>query len=208
MKGAKPKHDAVRRGLTDSYNEMVTSGSTSGVVMPADIQSDPVQSEIWAWLAPPVNNFTEQDIPNLRLLTYWHAVAQQAEQAIHSDGGRISIFDKIGVKPFKTSDGREIPLVRKNPALTILKEASTEIRALSDMLGLSPLARSRIGLMEATTVKTAADTAKMFKSIDAAYELPEIVVTDVQDGNNLFTRGARDGPRLREMSFVNVPSCF
>lgn len=182
MKGAKPKHDAIRRGLSDSYGLAVREGS-SGVLMPQDIAEDPVQSEIWAWLAPPVNSFTEQDIPTLRLLTYWHAVARQAEQAIHSEDGKIAIFDKIGVKPFKNADGREIPLVRKNPALTILKEASAEIRALSDMLGLSPLARSRIGLMDATATKTAADTAAMFKSIDAEYELPEseVVIEDAED---------------------------
>lgn len=182
MKGAKPKHNAIRRGLSDSYGLAVREGS-SGVLMPQDIAEDPVQSEIWAWLAPPVNSFTEQDIPTLRLLTYWHAVARQAEQAIHSEDGKIAIFDKIGVKPFKTKDGNEIPLVRKNPALTILKEASVEIRALSDMLGLSPLARSRIGLMDATATKTAADTAAMFKSIDAAYELPEseVVIEDAED---------------------------
>lgn len=182
MKGAKPKHNAIRRGLSDSYGLAVQDGGT-GVLMPRDIAQDPVQSEIWAWLAPPVNSFTEQDIPTLRLLTYWHAVARQAEQAIHSEDGKIAIFDKIGVKPFKNADGREIPLVRKNPALTILKEASSEIRALSDMLGLSPLARSRIGLMDATSTKTAADTAAMFKSIDAAYELPEseVVIEDAED---------------------------
>lgn len=182
MKGAKPKHNAIRRGLSDSYGLAVREGS-SGVLMPQDIAEDPVQSEIWAWLAPPVNSFTEQDIPTLRLLTYWHAVARQAEQAIHSEDGHIAIFDKIGVKPFKTADGREVPLVRKNPALTILKEASSEIRALSDMLGLSPLARSRIGLMDATATKTAADTAAMFKSIDAAYGLPEseVVIEDAED---------------------------
>lgn len=182
MRGAKPKHNAIRRGLSDSYGLAVREGS-SGVLMPQDIAEDPVQSEIWAWLAPPVNSFTEQDIPTLRLLTYWHAVAHQAEQAIHSEDGKIAIFDKIGVKPFKTPDGREVPLVRKSPALTILKEASSEIRALSDMLGLSPLARSRIGLMDATATKTAADTAAMFKSIDAAYELPEseVVIEDAED---------------------------
>ena len=35
--------------------------------------------------------------------------------------------------------------------------------------------------MDATTVKTAADTAAMFKSIDAAYELPEVVIEDAED---------------------------
>lgn len=176
-KGAKPKQGAIRRGVKDSYG--LKKKETAGVVMPADIAEDPVQREIWTWIAPPVNNFTEQDIPNLRLLVYWHGVAAQAQQAMHSESGQISIFDKIGVKPFKTQDGREIPLVRKNPALTILKDASAEIRALSDQLGLSPLARSRIGLMEATTVKTAADTAAMFQSIDAAYGLPESEIVEI-----------------------------
>ena len=180
MKGRKPKDGAIRRGLSDSY-ALTKPEEIRGVAMPPDIMEDPVQSEIWAWVAPPVNNFTEQDMPTLRLLVYWHAVAAQAQQALHSEDGTIDIFDKIGVKPFKTEDGRSVPLVRKNPALQIMKEASAEIRALSDMLGLSPLARSRIGLMDAATVKTAADTAAMFKSIDAAYELPEVVVEDAQD---------------------------
>lgn len=181
MKGAKPKQNAIRRGLSDSYG--LAKSESVGVSMPEDIRRDPVQSEIWAWIAPPTNSFSEQDVPTLRLLTYWHAVAQQAEQAIHSEDGRINIFDEIGVKPYKTPNGDDVPLVRKNPALTILKEASSEIRALSDMLGLSPLARSRIGLMDAAKVKTAADTSAMFKSIDAAYELPEseVVIEDVQD---------------------------
>lgn len=180
MRGRKPQHDAIRRGVSDSY-ALSEREERIGVTMPADIAQDAVQSEIWAWVAPPVNNFTEQDIPNLRLLVYWHAVAAQAEQALHAKDGTVRIFDKIGVKPFKTEDGREVPLVRKNPALTILKEASAEIRALSDMLGLSPLARSRIGLMDATTVKTAADTAAMFRTIDEAYGLPEVVVEDAED---------------------------
>ena len=179
MRGAKPKHDAIRRGLSDAYGLAIED--SSGVAMPHDIAADPVQSEIWAWIAPPVNGFSEQDVPTLRLLTYWHAVACQAEQAIHSEDGSLAIFDQVGVKPFVAEDGSEVPLVRKSPALTILKDASSEIRALSDMLGLSPLARSRIGLMDATTVKTAADTAKIFKGINAAYELPDVVVEDAED---------------------------
>ena len=37
--------------------------------------------------------------------------------------------------------------------------------------------------MDATATKTAADTAAMFKSIDAAYELPEseVVIEDAED---------------------------
>lgn len=183
MKGRKPDQKAIRRGLRDSYD--IASGDAVGVKMPLDIAQDPVQSEIWAWIAPPVNSFTEQDMPTLRLLCYWHAVAAQAQAAMHSFDGKIGIFDKIGVKPFLAEDGREVPLVRKNPALQVLKEASSEIRALSDMLGLSPLARSRIGLINATTVKTAADTAAMFATIDDAYgELPEILEVEAVDAED------------------------
>lgn len=171
MKGAKPKQDAIRRGITDAYG--LAKAESVGISMPEDVANDPVQSEIWAWLVPPANNFSTQDIPQLKELVFWHAVYAQAQQALQSENGTIHIFDKIGNKPFKTPDGRDIPLVRKNPAIAILKDASAEIRMLSDQLGLSPLARSRIGLMDAVKVKSAADTAAMFKSIDAAYGLPE-----------------------------------
>lgn len=172
MKGRKPQQGAVRRGLRDASALQAAPPADVGVAMPADIAADPVQSEIWAWIAPPSNCFSEQDLPTLRLLCHWHAVAAQAQEAMRAEDGGVDIFDRIGTKPFAASDGRELPLVRKNPALTVLKEASSEIRALSDMLGLSPLARSRIGLLNASTVKTAAEIRQSFASIDAGY--PEL----------------------------------
>lgn len=114
-----------------------------GVSMPDDIALDPVQSAIWKSIAPDgANRFSEQDVPELRLLCYWHAVARQAQEAIAKGDGHINIFDRVGTKPYKTSDGKSVPLVRKNPALGVLKEASAEIRALSDQLGVSPRSRA------------------------------------------------------------------
>lgn len=114
-----------------------------GVSMPDDIALDPVQSAIWKSLAPEGGNpFAEADVPTLRLLCYWHAVARQAQEAIAKGDGHIDIFDRIGTKPYKADDGGSVPLVRKNPALGVLKEASAEIRALSDQLGISPRSRS------------------------------------------------------------------
>ena len=179
MKGRMPDQKAIERIMKPGA--IIKDEDRIGVTMPRDIAEDPVQSKIWAWIAPPVNSFTEQDVPALRLLCFWHATAAQAQQVMHSQDGRVNIFDKVGVKPFKTEDGKEIALVRKNPAIQVLKEASAEIRALSDMLGLSPLARSRIGLMDATKVKTAADTAAMFAAIEDAYgALPEAEILEVE----------------------------
>lgn len=181
MKGRKPDQNAVRRGLADSYAEMAAQPEgVHGLSMPDDIAADPVRSEIWSWICPPVNSFAPQDIPLLRRLVFVHAALAQCEQSMTAGDGTVGIFDKIGVKPFRTEDGREIPLVRENPAIGSWKKMDAEARALSDMLGLSPLARSRIGLMDATKVKTAADTAAMFRSIDAAYELPS-EVADAED---------------------------
>lgn len=150
--------------MSDAY-AIAPTEERHGVVMPADVASDPLQADIWAWIAPPTNTFTEQDLPVLRLLVHWHAVAAQAQAEMKGEDGSVAIFGKV-----LTEDGDKMV---KSPAVQVLKTASAEIRALSDMLGLSPLARSRIGLLNATTVKTAADTAAMFKSIDAAYALPE-----------------------------------
>ncbi|MEC4294036.1 P27 family phage terminase small subunit [Adlercreutzia shanghongiae] len=153
-----------------------------GVSMPAEVAADLVQSEIWALIAPPVNNFTDADIPNLKLLVYWHALAAQVQQDMAGDYGTIRALEKIGEKGGE--DGEPpVPITRKHPGVSVLKTCSTEIRALSDQLGLSPLARSRIGLMDAVTTKTAADTAAMFRSIDAAYAklLPEAEVVEVED---------------------------
>lgn len=129
--------------------------ASMGVRMPDDIASDPIQAEIWANIAPENNRFKSSDIPALRLLVYWHAVAKTAEDAMHGADGRLGVFDKIGVKPFKTPDGQSIPLMRKSPALTVLKEASAEIRLLSDMLGISPASKTPVPV-EVRTSKNAA----------------------------------------------------
>ena len=77
-RGRKPKSDAIRRGLKSAYDMHVASGDAVGLWMPDDIAEDEVLAEIWAWIAPPTNRFTEQDLPNLRLLVNWHKIAMQA----------------------------------------------------------------------------------------------------------------------------------
>lgn len=159
MKGRKPDQNAIRRGIKDNFITTTADQPKQGVEMPADIAIDPVQSAIWDMIAPPVNNFIEADIPTLKLLCYWHAVAAHAQQEMAGEIGT----GKVNVL-IKTDKG-----YTKHPSLNTLKQASAEIRALNDQLGLSPLARSRIGLLQVTTVKTATETASMFKSIDGAY---------------------------------------
>lgn len=114
------------------------------VQMPGDVAADPALRSVWESVVQAGSGFSEQDVPALRLLCFWHAVAAEA-QAQMSEGGGLALFDPVSVKPFPGDDGEPALMVRKAPALSVLKEASAEIRLLSDALGVTPSARSRIG---------------------------------------------------------------
>ena len=109
--------------------------------MPESVASDDYQSQIWASVTAS-GRFSDEDAPNLALLCYWHAVANQAREAMALGGNEIEILDATAYKPIRGKGGKRLKMMRKNPALTVLKEASTEIRALSDQLGLSKSARN------------------------------------------------------------------
>lgn len=114
------------------------------VAIPDDIAADGTMAGIWAELVADDGRFTEQDVPALRLLCFWHAVAMEAQRQM-THNGKLAIFDPIALKPFTDATGKAPFMVRKSPALTVLKEATAEVRALSDALGLTPAARSRMG---------------------------------------------------------------
>lgn len=103
---------------------------------PAKIANDPTRAALWNQLTKGAN-LTRKDAPALSLLCLWYAIAAEAEAAITSDDGRLEVLDPIALKPFKDEDGEAIPMYRKAPALAVLKEASVEIRALTEQLGIS-----------------------------------------------------------------------
>lgn len=111
------------------------------IEMPQEVASDPVQAAIWEQLTAR-RTFAQEDAPTLALLCYWHAVANQAREAMALGGNEIEILDATAYKQIRGKGGKRLKMMRKNPALTVLKEASTEIRALSDQLGLSKSARN------------------------------------------------------------------
>ena len=111
------------------------------IEMPQEVASDPVQAAIWEQLTAR-RKFAQEDAPTLALLCYWHAVANQAREAMALGNNEIEILDATAYKPIRGKGGKRLKMMRKNPALTVLKEASTEIRALSDQLGLPKSARN------------------------------------------------------------------
>ena len=108
-----------------------------GIEMPEDISEDPIQAEVWRQVVGDGSAFAESDVPVLRQLCWWHAVEVQAQRAISRGDGHISIFDKVGNKPFKTEDGRPIPMLRGNPALGIAEQATKMTKSLREHLGIT-----------------------------------------------------------------------
>ena len=92
-------------------------------------------AETWRRLTA-AHAFTETDAPNLALLCFWHAVAKSAEDAM-TRGKSVKVLDRVGYKPIKAKNGRNEYLEKPHPAVTVLKQATAEIRALNDALGIS-----------------------------------------------------------------------
>lgn len=91
-------------------------------------------SKIWDALKG--DEFPEKQQPLVQLLCFWHAVADEAREQI-SKNGKLALFDPVAIKPFKGKNGEKLPMVRKSPALVVLKDATAEIRLLSQQLGIT-----------------------------------------------------------------------
>lgn len=110
--------------------------------MPENIAKDEYQAEIWRSVTAS-GRFTDEDAPNIVLLCFWHSVAKAAEDAM-SKGKSVKVLDQVGYKPMKARNGRRAIMERPHPAVTVLKQATAEIRALNDTLGLSRKAGAAI----------------------------------------------------------------
>lgn len=103
--------------------------------MPENIAKDEYQAAIWRSVTAS-GRFSDEDAPNIALLCFWHSVAKAAEDAM-SKGKSVKVLDQVGYKQMKARNGRMAILERPHPAVTVLKQATAEIRALNDTLGLS-----------------------------------------------------------------------
>ncbi len=101
--------------------------------MPADIAADEYQAEVWRSVTAS-GRFGEEDAPNIALLCFWHAVARAAKAAM-TQGKSVKVLDQVGYKPIKAKNGKYAYLERPHPAVTVLKQATAEIRALNESLG-------------------------------------------------------------------------
>lgn len=90
---------------------------------PADIASNEVKSRVWDEVTKD-RSFRESDIPTLRILCTWHAIAEQCMADMDVDG-------EIHVAYSNAMDD-----IKALPQIATLKQASAEIRAINKQLSI------------------------------------------------------------------------
>lgn len=95
---------------------------------PADVAANPVKSRIWDEVTKG-RNFTDRDVPTLKLLCMWHAIADQCMDDLDIDGElRVAFVNKMDD-------------LKAMPQIATLKQASAEIRALNAQLKIDDEAK-------------------------------------------------------------------
>ena len=172
VKGRKPDANAVRRrkppkdaGTVELVAEIVEQ-SDPIIQKPPAVASNVTMSECWDLVVGDGIQFTPADVPQLEQLCYWYAVFRQCVANTVMPDGRI--VTKVG------SDGEDGEIdqatLRSHPDLRSAKEASAMYRQLASELGVDPLARQRMGLLDAVTKSTQADLVRKTEELFARFQ--------------------------------------
>lgn len=97
---------------------------------PADVAAHPVKSRVWDEVTAG-RSFSERDVPTLRLLCSWHAIAEQCMDDLDMDGETHVAYSNA------------MDDIKALPQIGTLKQASAEIRALNRQLAIDDEARPR-----------------------------------------------------------------
>ena len=90
---------------------------------PRDVAEHPVKSRVWDEVTKD-RSFRESDVPTLRILCTWHAIAEQCMADMDVDG-------ELHVAYSNAMDD-----IKALPQIATLKQASAEIRAINKQLSI------------------------------------------------------------------------
>lgn len=148
-KGRKPKKDAQRRGgKPDSYltkAQSLEAIPVGGLMPPEHITANETKLECWNWIVSGGQKYEIEDMPLIASLATWWAIARQCEENMIVDGEICTTH--------KDLNGN----IKKNPDIGTFSQATNNMRQLSSELGIGPLARMRMGLMDAATQSLTVD---------------------------------------------------
>lgn len=173
MKGRKPKSDATRRKKKapakkqQPVEELVatTVQAAPTLAIPESVSLNPTMYKCWNLIVGDGAQYTEADIPGLEQMCYWYAVYQQCMYNTLMPDGRV--ITRVGRKV----DGEEdVSTLKQHPDIKTAQQAANMFRQLASEYGVSPLARQRLGLMDAMTRSTQADLVKKTEELFARFE--------------------------------------
>lgn len=161
-RGRKPDALAVRRNSTTADAAVATIGE--GLAKPPAVAAHAPMSALWDQLVGTGRAFQPQDAPYVEQLVFSLETARQCRQNLLDENGNVRVLVGRGEPD---ADGRYRDYV-ESPWLKALNEATAQSLKLADALGLTPLARARLGLTQATAVATVSIADQIYAAMRGA----------------------------------------
>lgn len=157
-RGRKPDALAVRRG---SSTADVPAAAGAGVSKPPAVAASAPMSALWDQLVGSGRAFQPQDAPYIEQLVFALETARQCRMNLLDENGNVRVLVGRG-EPLE--DGTYLDY-RENPWLSALEKATAQSLKLADALGLTPLARARLGLTQASAVATVSIAEQIYAAM-------------------------------------------
>lgn len=161
--GRMPDAHAIRR-TKDKAVIIPETVEASSLTPPETVLAHPHMTELWSSLVGSGIAYEERDIPLIEQLVWDFETVEQCRARVMGADGQMKLMIPVGEPDPDTGEYLKfIP----NPYLKQMREAMTEGLKLADQLGLSPMARARLGLTQAAGK---AATLSIAETIDALME--------------------------------------
>ncbi len=161
--GRMPDAHAIRRSK-DKAVIIPETVETCALTPPDTVLAHPHMAELWSSLVGSGIVYEERDIPLIEQLVWDFETVEQCRARVMGADGQMKLMIPVGEPDPDTGEYLKfIP----NPYLKQMREAMTEGLKLADQLGLSPMARARLGLTQAAGK---AATLSIAETIDALME--------------------------------------
>ena len=147
MRGRKPDQLAARRLKDKAELSTGANGGRRGeLAKPASVCLSPNMAEIWDSIVGTGLAYDERDAPMLEQLVFYLEAARQAREECTSADGTLLLM--VGKGEPDPATGRYLDY-KPNPYLKVMDSAVDKALKLADQLGVTPLARARLGLTQA-----------------------------------------------------------
>lgn len=161
--GRMPDAHAIRRAK-DKAEIIPDVAETCAITPPESVLAHEHMHEMWQSLVGNGIAYQERDVPLIEQLVWDFETVDQCRGHVMGPDGQMRLMVPVGEPD---PDTGEYLKYAPNPYLKPMRDAMAEGLKLADQLGLSPMARARLGLTQAAGK---AATLSIAETIDALME--------------------------------------